>query len=289
MIQFVKRNQLDENKYNACISTSLQSRIYAYSWYLDIVTDNWSVLVLDDYEAVMPLPRNSRFMIHYISQPFFTQQLGVFSKESLSIEETGKFIRKIPTYFLKIALQFNSGNHFSTAKAVLKNNFILDLNDCYNELYQRFSKRRKRSIKQGLKKELSIEEVAFKEVLMLSRENYSLKGVSDKEYHKLSTLVEVAKEKNKVSVRGVKVDGELIGGSVFLLDEQRIVYLFSAVSQKGKKMQVGSFLLNSIIKENSNSKKTLDFEGSMIPSIASFFKSFGAEIETYSLLKKRFL
>ena len=56
MIQFVKRNQLDEDKYNACISTSLQSRVYAYSWYLDIVADNWSVLVLDDYQAVMPLP-----------------------------------------------------------------------------------------------------------------------------------------------------------------------------------------------------------------------------------------
>ena len=79
MIYFVKRNQIDEEKYNNCIATSLQSRMYAYSWYLDIVADNWNVLVLDDYEAVMPLPFHKKFLISYISQPFFTQQLGVFS------------------------------------------------------------------------------------------------------------------------------------------------------------------------------------------------------------------
>ena len=51
-------------------------------------------------------------------------------------------------------------------------------------------------------------------------------------------------------------------------------------------MQAGSLLLNSVIETNSNSNKMLDFEGSMTPNIASFFKSFGAEIETYSLFKK---
>ena len=289
MIQFVNRTQLDDKKYNACISSSLQTRIYAYSWYLDIVTDDWSVLVLNDYQAVMPLPRNRKFMIHYISQPFFTQQLGVFSKENLSIEDIDNFTKHIPNYFLKIALQFNSDNRYSNDKTVAKNNFILDLNISYDELYKRFSKGRKHAIQQGLKNELTIEEVEFNDVLTLSKENYSFKELSENEYQKLSKLVEVAKENSKVIVIGVKKEGKLIGGSVFLLDIKRIVYLFSAVSQKGKEMQVGSLLLNSIIKKNSNSKRVLDFEGSMYPSIASFFKSFGAEKEIYSLFKKRLL
>jgi len=171
----------------------------------------------------------------------------------------------------------------------VKNNFILNLNDVYNNLHKRFSKGRKHAIQQGEKNKLIIEEVAFKDVLILSKENYSFKELSGIEYQKLSTLIETAKEKHKAIVIGVKRENELIGGAVFLLDTNRIVYLFSAVSQKGKEMQVGSILLNSIIKENSNSNRMLDFEGSMTPSIASFFKSFGAEIETYSLLKKRLL
>ena len=48
MIHYVKRKDLDLNKYDACINNAINSRIYGYSWYLDIVADNWDVLVLND-------------------------------------------------------------------------------------------------------------------------------------------------------------------------------------------------------------------------------------------------
>ena len=63
------------------------------------------------------------------------------------------------------------------------------------------------------------------------------------------------------------------------------MYLFSAISQKGKEMQVGSLLLNSVIEENSNSKRMLDFEGSMTPSIASFLKVLVPEMKLILYLK----
>jgi len=163
------------------------------------------------------------------------------------------------------------------------------LNNGYSTLYKGFSKGRKHAIQQGLKNELTIEEISFNQVLDLSKENYSFKELSENDYLKLSKLVEVAKEKGKVKIIGIKIDKELIGGAVFLFDTKRIVYLFSAISQKGKEMQVGSLLINSIIKDNSKTEKILDFEGSMITGIAAFFKSFGAEIEIYSLFKKRLL
>jgi len=156
-------------------------------------------------------------------------------------------------------------------------------------LYKQFSKGRKHAIQQGLKNKLIIEKVAFNDILTLSKNNYSFKELSSKEYQKLCMLVQVAKEKNKATIIGVKKENELIGGAVFLLSAKRIVYLFSAISQKGKEMQVGSLLINSIIKDNSKTEKILDFEGSMITGIAAFFKSFGAEIEIYSLFKKRLL
>jgi hypothetical protein len=45
-----------KTKYDTCMAQSLNSRIYAFSWYLDAVADHWDVLVYGDYEAVMPLP-----------------------------------------------------------------------------------------------------------------------------------------------------------------------------------------------------------------------------------------
>ena len=56
MIQYLKNKEIDFKKYDACIAAAINSRIYAYSWYLNIVADNWDALVLNDYEAVMPLP-----------------------------------------------------------------------------------------------------------------------------------------------------------------------------------------------------------------------------------------
>jgi hypothetical protein len=232
----------------------------------------------------MPLPWKRKYGIKYISQPFFTQQLGVFSKKNLVTKDIDQFIRSIPTCFLKIALQFNSENQFLNDKTTVKNNFILDLNQNYIDLYKQFSKGRKHAIQQGLRNELTIEEIECKELLILAKANYSFKGVSEKEYQKLDALIALTQKKEKVKVLGVKSEKKLIGGAVFLLDANRIIYLFSAISLKGKEMQVGSLLLNSIIEGNSNTTKIVDFEGSMSPSIASFFKSFGAKAVQYSLL-----
>ncbi len=46
LIKYIQREHLDEEKYNDCIENSIQSNSYAFSWYLDIVCDNWDVLVL---------------------------------------------------------------------------------------------------------------------------------------------------------------------------------------------------------------------------------------------------
>ena len=159
MIRFEKRNQIDEEKYNDCISKSLQSRVYAYSWYLDVVANSWGVLVQNDYEAVMPLPFQKKYLILYITQPFFTQQLGVFSKQEISEELLRLFLKRIPRKFLKIALQFNSQNKFTSHKIIQKNNYILSLNSEYKTLYKNFSKGRKHSIQQGLKHEFDIVEI----------------------------------------------------------------------------------------------------------------------------------
>jgi len=289
MIRFVKRNQIDEEKYNNCISKSLQSRVYAYSWYLDVVADNWGVLVQNDYDAVMPLPFQKKFLILYITQPFFTQQLGVFSKQEISEELLRLFLKNIPRKFLKIALQFNSQNKFTSHKITQKNNYILSLNSEYKTLYKSFSKGRKHAIQQGLKHEYDIEEIQFSELLKLSEQHYSFEEIPDKEFDKLIKLVEVLQSKNNVKIIGVKRNQILIGGSVFIIDIHRIIYLFSAVSKTGKEKQVASLLLNNIIETHANTNKNLDFEGSMTPSIASFFKSFGASLEAYILFKKWFL
>jgi len=49
------------------------------------MADQWDALVLNDYEAVMPLTWNKKYGIHYLFQPFFCASLGVFAKKKKDI------------------------------------------------------------------------------------------------------------------------------------------------------------------------------------------------------------
>jgi hypothetical protein len=288
MIHYVKRQELDEEKYNQCIHSALNSRIYAYSWYLDCVADHWDALIFNDYEAVMPLLWRQKYFIKYVYPPAWTQQLGVFSKNKIEASLIKEFINLIPKKFKKVTIQFNSDNDVSFLKTTKRDNYILPLNKHYDEIYKGFKKDRKYRINQANNK-LVVRNCSFEELKTIALERYSFLKITDSSYSRLKLLTEFIKKNDKGFLLGVYNKEEVfVGGAVFLKGINRISYLFSVVSLEGKKKQAASFLINEVIHNYANSTFTLDFEGSMILGIASFFKSFGTQKETYSLFQKPF-
>jgi hypothetical protein len=285
MINYIQRKDLDVTRYDACIENSIQSTIYAFSWYLDIVADHWDVLVLEDYKAVMPIPWKKKYFLKYSSQPFFCQQLGVFSKEKISKELQQNFIKSIPTKFLKVSLNFNSAMLFDE-NMVKKTNYILKLNDSYSNLFRSFSKGRKHAAKVGEKKELNLKETSIESLIKIQEEFYTYTNYSKDKLEILSTYI---LKNNLGFIQGVFKDNVLIGGAFFLKTNNSIIYLFSSFSFLGKKMQASSFLINTIIKQHENTNIALDFEGGNIPNIGSFYKSFGAKITSFYFFKRSFL
>ncbi|MGZ8510263.1 MAG: hypothetical protein ACXWWA_07800, partial [Chitinophagaceae bacterium] len=98
-IRFVPYKEIDLTKWDNCISTASNGLIYGYSYYLDHMAKQWDALVLDDYEAVMPLTWNRKYGIAYLYQPFLTAQLGVFGQD-ISAELLASFLQAIPAKFL---------------------------------------------------------------------------------------------------------------------------------------------------------------------------------------------
>src|SRR5579864_8810325 len=87
MIRYLKRPDIDTGRWDGCIHQAGNSLIYGYHYYLDhMAAGQWDALVLDDYEAVMPLPWRRKFGIRYLYQPAFTQQLGIFSKTPIPVD-----------------------------------------------------------------------------------------------------------------------------------------------------------------------------------------------------------
>ena len=285
MVHYVKREDLDIEKYNDRIENSIQSRIYAFSWYLDIVADNWDVLVLNDYEAVMPVPWKQKYFIKYVTQPFFCQQLGVFSKHEISNEVIRNFIKEIPNKFFRISLQLNAENSIDGERLVKKNNYVLALNKTSEVLIAGFSNNRKRDLKKAISSSLIIDEdISVKEF-------FKFYLLNDKFYDKHNSIKNVLEnilqiKNGSLKLYGIRSNGVLISCVLLLDDMKRVTYLVPVHNNLSKKNGAMTLLITTIIKKYQNSDYILDFEGSMVKGVASFYKSFGSEVESYSVFTK---
>ncbi|WP_298765639.1 hypothetical protein [uncultured Polaribacter sp.] len=284
MIKYIKRKDLDVEKYNYCIENSLQSRIYAFSWYLDIVATNWDVLVLNDYKAVMPIPWKKKYGIKYVTQPVFCQQLGVFSANEQKEEVIIQFLNKVPKTFLKVSLNIKQIVNVSGKTKILKN-YVLPLHKEYAAIKKDFSKGRKHAIKVGEKHNLQAKEVSFKSLLDVYHKHYQYK-ISEEI---LSELYSFLLKDKKAILLGVFKDDVFLGGAIFTKTTTRITYLFAAFSKEGRALQASSYLLNNVINTYQKTKTVLDFEGGNITSIGKFYRSFNAVEENYIVFESSLL
>ena len=105
--KYLTNDQIDFDKWDKCIERSYNGIVYAYSWYLDIVSDKWDALVLGDYEVVMPLTWRKKYSITYLVQPVYSQQLGVFSTQKLNTTIVNQFLNSIPEKYKLIDIRLN--------------------------------------------------------------------------------------------------------------------------------------------------------------------------------------
>lgn len=290
MIRYLEHKEIDFVKYNQCIAASKNALIYGNSWYLDIVAESWDTLVLGDYEMVMPLTHRKKYGIAYIFLPPWVQQLGVFSSRDISEETIRNFLKAIPGKFKLIDVLFNYNNQFSSKYLTNRDNFILILKPPYESLFDGYNKLRKRSVKKAQVLNLNIKEVDNVEsIINLFKENKGAELKKDEsDYEMLNQLVLKGSMEGKVEILSVSDCNEkLLGGVVFFKNKKRIVYLFSAVNIEGKENHAITAAIDFIIRKYSDSNWVLDFEGSMIPGIEKFFRSFGASLENYYRYTKK--
>jgi len=284
MIQYLTRNQLDVEKYNHCISNAFNSRIYGYSWYLDAICDAWDILVKDDYQAVMPLPKRKKYGVSYIYQAPWAQQLGVFSLAEIEESTIIAFIHAIPKKFKLVDVFLNSKNKFSSKYLKDRTNYILALDSDFETLKNNFNTNRKRVCKtnfDNFRIDKKGNTKAFLEFYKNQESNYKTHKDT---FEKLQKLIYT--NSSTIYIWNVYQDNRIIASLCWLKNHNRITYLAPIATAEAKKENIPTFIINEIIKEHENSNYILDFEGSMIKGVAQFYKSFGAKKETYSQYKK---
>lgn len=258
--------------------------IYPYSWYLDAVAENWSALVVDDYRYVMPVVWKKKAGMKYVYQPFYTQQLGVFSREYVDPELIREMLKVLYRKFRFAGMNFNVKNLVGEEKPFTvddKSNYILSLTSDYETHYKSFAANTKRNIKKSLEypQEL-IKHLPVEELVKLKRENDVMKR-SGEDYSWLISLFETIRQRKAGTIYAMHTEHEVTAAAFFAFSKSRAIYLLSASSPDGKERRGMFRIIDSFIRDNAGSGRILDFEGSNIPSVARFFGGFGAKPEIY--------
>ena len=286
MIQYLQHSEIDLRKWDATIADC--GIIYAYSWYLDIVHPGWEALVEDDYQSVMPLTGGKKFGVNYLFQPYFVQQLGVFSKLPMTVELTEAFLKAIPSKYRFAEIRLNEDNAFADGAQGVEyhRNVLLDLNRDYETIHANYHQNTKRNLAKAEACNLQLVSTVIPyHVVALFRDNRGalLDKWGDAEYGVLIQLAQVAQKRIAAFMLGVseKGVGQLICAAIFMKTKNRITFLFSGLTEEGKQRQAMTYLLDQVIHKYAHQPMTFDFEGSDDDNLARFYLGFGGEETKY--------
>jgi len=286
MIRFLQHEMIDKVLWDDCISHALNGNLNAYSWYLDIVSPRWCALVEDHYERVFPLTVSSKFGFNYIMQPYFTQQLGLFYRSLSSEEKLLEFLNTIPSEFSYIDINLNTSNKVSNSENITDmTNIELDLIGEYDKLASGYQTNLHRNLKKAFQNNLSVtKHLQPEEIISLFRANrgQDLKHLQDDQYILIKRIAYESIQKGIGEIWGAYDEhNQLVAGALWVTSHHKAIFLFSALSETGKRLNAMPWLIDSYIRLNVGKPLTLDFEGSDNDGLARFYSSFGAKRLTY--------
>jgi len=291
LISYLTHKQINKRKWDECISSSVNGRIYAYSWYLDIMADNWDALVLDNFQAVFPLPFRKKLGVYYVYQPVFTQQLGLFSKIQLSPQLIIDFLNHIPKHFKFVNLNLNQHNciYGNTVNHEVRKNIEMDLISEYQLIKANYSTNLKRNLKKAQAAKLTVfENLRPESVIQLFQANKGkqINVYAEDDFKRLLRLIYKGMHMKHVEVWGIfSSENNLCAAAIFLRSHRRITFLFSGANEYAVQNAALPYLLDAYIEANSERELIFDFEGSNIESLARFYLGFGSQPISYSQIK----
>lgn len=287
MIRYIRHRDIDTLKWDACINGDPSALPYALHWFLDLTAREWDALVVDDYIAVFPLPRDTKWGVQYTFRPYGTQQLGLFGKrwDEAMYKEV---LAAIPRKFCWVDYYLNERNTPVPIRGLRwqeQQNQVLDLARAYREVYEGYSKRTKRNIKKARAKGFRVFEYDSPDVLLTlfkMNKGAELSGWTDEKAQKMRQLMYVLLHKRRGFIWTLHDERNSACAGIFIVQyRNRLISLFTAVDDYGKEHGAMSFLLDELFILYSDKGMLFDFEGSNIPGLAEFNAGFGAKSRPY--------
>ncbi|MBN1821717.1 MAG: hypothetical protein JXR31_10645 [Prolixibacteraceae bacterium] len=282
-IRLLINHDIDYEKWDECVDKSLAGKLYARSWYLDLIAEGWQALVYDDYEFVMPLPVKSKWGITYLSQPTYCQQTGIFPSPYKNIQE--QFADELYNKFRRVSYQLNTLNDaaaFNKFQSTEKTNYILHLEKDYESIYKGYLSHTKRNLKSAQKFKVAVNKGMLHSEYLQVKKQIMGNSFSTSDFALLNRIMGFTVSRGNGTIYSAYTnENNLCAAAFFIYDGNRIYYLNSFSNAEGKKNMAMYSIIDRVISDHAGSKQILDFEGSVIKSIAWFFESFNPVKEKY--------
>lgn len=285
-IEYLERDEIDADRWNEAVAASCNAFPYAYSWYLDAAAGGrWSALVSPDHQLVFPLPWNrKRLFFRQVYQPFFTQQLGLFGPKAEQIHDALPFfLEALSGRFKRVALHLNEQNPVGDDwpyRRERRMNFVVPLDRHHPEIFSNYGRSLRKNLRRARKAGLALKSGQEIELLIRIYQKevgYKVPELRRSHYLGIGRIIRHAMKRGQGQLYAVEdADGQMLAAGFFLVCDRRVVNLFGASTLRGKSEYAMHFMLDELIRKFAGSSRVFDFEGSSIPSIAAFFRSFGA-------------
>jgi len=278
----IARKDINEKAWNDLVEEKSEGLPYAFTWYLDAVTDDWYAVVFDNYKAVFPFQIKKKWGLKYSLQAFLTQQLGLMGGNDELLEKALKEIEKKVWHY---HLQLNSFNHAKKGVISIRKNFELPLNLDYLNLQRQYNTNCKRNIKKVPKEVKIIIDTTFSDGDINFIKSYSKLSLNKDNLLKLRKLLFNAQNEKTLQIAKAYKEKELLSLVILIKTKKRIVYLISVSSQEGLKNKAMFKIVDDLIRQYAGTNLLLDFEGSNMENIARFYKGFGSIQVNYQEIK----
>lgn len=291
--RILQNKDIDLTKWNSVVKGSINESPLAYSEVLNILSPQWEGVIVGDYVAVMPLPVQKRLGYKLIQMPKDIQNFGLFSpvKELLNIDfdlfSTNEFNK---FRFISYSFVFQNSYLEKCPDVKKRTTYFIDLGCSYEDIYSNYTKSHRKNLRRFSRNDLTVFESNDPEHLFKIRQSMGneipqMKMTWDDE-KKWEKLIGLATTKNTGKIIYVKFKGNIVSGGFYLRGTKRDVLLLLGSSYEGKDKKASFGVIDHYLKTRSGQNQILDFCGSDISGIASFFEGFGASKTSYIQYKK---
>jgi hypothetical protein len=291
-IRYLKHDEIDFQKWDRCIKKSVNGTIYGYSWFLNIVSEDWDALVDEKYETVMPLTCKQIAGIKIFIQPPYATNLGVYSINALNEAVVNAFANHIPRNIRYIKVNLNKFNKIASHFFRIKrgNVYELDLIRSYPKITSHYTEKVKKTLKVGTENQISVV-AGMNSVdlisLYLKDKGLLWKLLFRQRIKKIRMLIASAVKYRVGQIYGAYTrENNLCAAGLFVWSHQKIFFLAFGIDKTGKKEHALEVLIDEFIKLHAEQNLTLRFEYTSQAKYSELYSGLGAKKYEFMKIRK---